>query len=108
MDEVAQEESAHHLYYLMINEKNPEFKTANGREEIKKIEENLARNKIAKKKIEMLVFGGNQMVRKQDYVKGNFEDYKMALQFVAKTKVMGAKIRAIKPHIIINDNASSW
>lgn len=36
MDEVAQEESAHHLYYLMINEKNPEFKTANGREEIKK------------------------------------------------------------------------
>ena len=56
----------------------------------------------------MLVFGGNQMVKKHEYVKGNFEDYKIAMQFVAKTKVMPAKVRKIKPHIIINDNASSW
>ena len=56
----------------------------------------------------MLVFGANQMVKKQDYVKGNFEDYKMTMQFVANTQVIPSHIKTMRPHIIINDNTSDW
>ena len=108
MEEVAMEESPHHLYYLMINEQNKELNTEIGRRKIADIDALLQRKKIPKRNIEMVVYNAHQMVRKQDNVTGSFEDYKLAMQYLSKTRILSVRRVMTKPHIIINKNATDW
>lgn len=39
MEEIALEQSPHHLYYLVVNEKNPRLNTDMGRQEILRVQE---------------------------------------------------------------------
>ena len=56
----------------------------------------------------MLVYYSNNIVRRQDDVKGMFDDYKNAAEFISKTKVLDPKIRRNNPHIIIGPNTVYW